>query len=521
MPDIQNIDMIKLLSRDELMFGRRDIYTSYDYIDANNVVQAVNEALSYHLTNFMDEDYLYWRRRGLSPVLIREKERNAFICNKVVENHPEEICSFKNGFMLPQPAFYVARDEGKQSAVDTLNEILRTSGKNDADNEVVDWFHTVGKGVLLVLPTGDRRRPLSCYSMDPRSAFVVYSMQPGKEPVMGVNMVTVNGRVKFDVYTRYQVFRLSGGEIGPMMTDIPVNEATAISVDDVEDNIIGEIPIIEYRYNSVNMGAFEGVLTLCTALDKIASNRLDGIEQFIQSLIVTYNVEFEAGVTSEDIRRMGIVPLKSTADSKGDIKILSEELNQSQTQTLADHLYDQMLTICMMPSNRKGGASTSDTGAASLYRDGWVQAETCASNTQDLFRKANKQFDRIACKVLGMMGIADIEPDDFELTFNRTEMANIQSKAQSLNTLLASGVAPILALSKSGVSNDPQSDYAMSKKYMDMIWGDPDEIEKAKQLAMEQGSPLNPEQQVQTEEGEATVIEEERATAQPEDGGGV
>ena len=521
MPDTHSVDLIKLLSRDELMFGRRDIYTSYDYIDAENVIQAVNEALSYHLENFMDEDYLYWRRRGISPVLVREKERNAFINNKVIENHPDEIVSFKNGFMLPQPAFYVAREEGKQSAVDTLNEILRTSGKQDADNEIVDWFHTVGKGALLVLPTGDRKKPIVCYSMDPRSAFVVYSMQPGKEPVMGINMVTVNGRVRFDVYTKYNVFRLSGGEIGPMVTEIPVNEATAISIDAIEDNIIGEIPIAEYRYNSVNMGAFEGVLTICTALDKIASNRLDGLEQFIQSLIVTYNVEFEGNVTAEDIRRMGIVPLKSTSDSKGDIKILSEELNQSQTQTLADHLYDQMLTICMMPSNRKGGASTSDTGAASLYRDGWVQAETCASNCQDLFRKSNKQFDRIVCKILRLMGIADLEPDDFELTFNRTEMANIQSKAQSLNTLLASGVAPVLALAKSGVSNDPQSDYTLSKKYMDMIWGDPDEVEKAKELAMEQGSALNPEQQAQTEEGEATVIEEERATDQPEDGGDV
>ena len=263
MPDTHSVDLIKLLSRDELMFGRRDIYTSYDYINADNVIQAVNEALSYHLENFMDEDYLYWRRRGISPVLVREKERNAFINNKVIENHPDEIVSFKNGFMLPQPAFYVAREEGKQSAVDTLNEILRTSGKQDADNEIVDWFHTVGKGALLVLPTGDRKKPIVCYSMDPRSAFVVYSMQPGKEPVMGINMVTVNGRVRFDVYTKYNVFRLSGGEIGPMVTEIPVNEATAISIDAIEDNIIGEIPIAEYRYNSVNMGAFEGVLTIC------------------------------------------------------------------------------------------------------------------------------------------------------------------------------------------------------------------------------------------------------------------
>ena len=500
----QRVNIDAIMSREETMFGRRDICSTYDNITAENVVAAVNYAMSYHMLNQEEEDYLYWRRRGMSPALVRTKERNEFILNKIVENHPDEIVNFKDGFMLPNPAFYVALSDDKQDAVNELNEIVRRSGKPAADNKIVDWFHTTGKGVLYVEPTGDRKTPIRCHSLDPRSAFVVYSMRPGKEPVMGISVVMVDGRVHFDVFTKTAVFRLTGGEVGRIMTDFPLQEATAITVESVEPNYIGEIPIIEYRYNSVNMGAFEGVLTMCTALDLISSNRVDGVEQFIQSLIVTYNVEFDEGVTAAKIRQLGYVPLKSTADSKGDIKILSEELNQTQTQTLADHLYDQMLTICMMPSNRKGGASTSDTGSASLYRDGWIQAETCASNTQDLFKESNRYFDRILCKILAMQGILDIEPDDFELMFNRTEMANIQSKAQSLNTLLASGVAPVLAFAKSGVSNDPISDYAQSEKWVKMIWGDPDKVDEAEQQT--------------TGQGEAKILQEERPTDQPDDG---
>lgn len=490
------VDIQAIMSREEAMFGRRDIYATYEDINAGNVVAAVNMAMSYHMANFEEEDYLFWRRRGMSPALIREKERNSYINNKIVENHPDEIVNFKDGFVLPTSAFYTARDDSKQEDVNKLNEYMYLSGKPIADNKVVDWFHTVGKGVLYAEPTGDREVPLKAYALDPRSSFVVYSMRPGNEPVMGVNVVMVNGKTHFDVYTKYWVFRLSGGTVGPIMTDIPLQEATAISVDSVEPNWLGEIPIIEYRYNSVNMGAFEGVLTMCTALDLISSNRVDGVEQFIQSLIVTYNVEFDEDVTADKIRKLGYIPLKSTADSKGDIKILTEELNQTQTQTLADHLYDQMLTICMMPSTRKGGSSTSDTGQASFYRDGFVQAETCASNTQDLFKESNRHFDRILCKVLKEMNLLDISPNDFELTFNRTEMSNIQSKAQALNTLLASGVSPVLALGKSGVSNDPISDYAMSEKWLKMIWGDPDEPEPKPEAIV-------PEQTVQTaEEGE-------------------
>ena len=488
------IDIEAVMSREEAMFGRRDIYSTFDDINADNVVAAVNYAMSYHMLNFEEEDYLYWRRRGMSPVLIRHKERNEFILNKVVENHPDEIVNFKDHFMMPTSAFYVALSDEKQEAVNALNEYVRKSGKPSADNKVVDWFHTTGKGVLYVKPTGDPKSPIKCYALDPRSAFVVYSMRPGNDPIMGINVVMANGKTHFDVFTKTTVFHLSGGEVGPIMTDIPMQQASAISIESMEPNVLGEIPIIEYRYNNVNMGAFEGALTLCTALDLLSSNRIDGVEQFVQSLIVTYNVEFDEDVTASKIRQLGYVPLKSTNDSKGDIKILSEELNQTQTQTLADHLYDQILTICMMPSNRKGGASTSDTGQASYLRDGFVQAENCAQNTQDLFRESNKQFDRILCKVLQLQGLLDIDPDDFELMFNRTEMANIQSKAQSLNTLLASGMAPVLAFAKSGVSNDPISDYAQSEKWVKMIWGDPDAPQP---------------------KGEANIDEVEKATDQP------
>lgn len=78
------------------------------------------------------------------------------------------------------------------------------------------------------------------------------------------------------------------------------------------------------------------------------------------------------------VREYGAIFLKSIGMDKADLKILSEQLDQTQTQVLVDYLYQQVLTICGMPSTTKGGTSTSDTGAAVLYRDGWYQADTYA-----------------------------------------------------------------------------------------------------------------------------------------------
>ena len=42
--------------------------------------------------------------------------------------------------------------------------------------------------------------------------------------------------------------------------------------------------------------------------------------------------------------------------------------------------------------------------------------------------------------------------------------------------MLGAGLAPELALAKSGISNDPVTDVAQSKKYLNLIWGDPDAV---------------------------------------------
>ena len=86
--------------------------------------------------------------------------------------------------------------------------------------------------------------------------------------------------------------------------------------------------------------------------------------------------------------------------------------------------------------------------------------------------------------------IKNLKHTDFALNFVRNETANMQSKAQSFQTLLAAGLHPELAAKKSGVSNDPVADIKMSEKYMRMIWGDPDAAEKAEESGNGQGEAI-------------------------------
>lgn len=502
------------------MFGRLDIYASFDDINEDNIVNELNEALVFHVRNMLQEEFLYWYTRGVQPILNRKKEVREDILNIVQVNTAAEIVDFKNGYFLTQPCSYVSRRKGAQGKVKQLNEYLYKSGKQEADNELADWFHRVGKAALFVEPGESKEDPFHAYALDPRSAFVVYSLRPGNKPVMGVNFVTVDGVAKFDVFTEDKVYHLTGTSVGKMITTEKNHDylVTATSVDSIESNVLGYIPIIEYRYNSINTSAFELAVPLIDELSNLTSNACDGVEQFIQSLAIAVNCEFPENTTITDIRKAGMIALRSIGENKADFKVLSEQLDQTQTKVLTDSIYDEILRICAMPSRSNGSSTYDTTGAAVLANFGWYQADAAARNTEDLFKKSNRQFDRIVVEILRRWNILDIDVNDFEINFIRNETANVQSKAQAFQTLMAAGLHPELAAAKSGISNDPVKDVKMSEKWLEMIWGNPEK--KAEELKQaEKTGDLQEEEEASS--SEAKIVESDNDNGENETGGAV
>ena len=88
------------------MFGRLDIYASFDDITEDNVKEELNSALIYHVRNMLQEEFLYWYRRNVMPILNRRKEVREDILNKVPVNIAASVVEFKNGYFLTQPASF-------------------------------------------------------------------------------------------------------------------------------------------------------------------------------------------------------------------------------------------------------------------------------------------------------------------------------------------------------------------------------------------------------------------------------
>lgn len=458
-------------------FGRRKIYTTVDNITLNNVIDVLQNVLAEHFANMQEEEYLYWYRKGKQPILNKKKEVRPEINHKIVQNIASEIVAFKNGYFLTQPTFYISRkkNEALTEKVNLLNDCLYLSGKQEADNTLVDWFHTVGIGVLFV-ESVDTEELVKAYAIDPRQAFVVYSNRPGNPPVMGVNLAIVNDEPMLDVFTKDTIYRVSG-VFADRKGRYVLNEMGSGLIVDTEPNYLGEIPIIEYTYDRSRMSSFEAVLPLLDAVNQIQSNREDGIDQFIQSLLIFYNCKLgddENGnpVTAARIREAGAIFLKSIGQDRADVKEINEQLDQTQTQVLVNDLVKQICDISGMPFTSEASTNNGSNNGAMYMSNGWQSADTMARGTEDIFKESNKMFDRIFLKILNQkIDGFDLKASDIDIQFTRNELDNILTKTQGALNLKSLGLSPELVLAKSGVSNDPSGDVSKSKEYIDRAFG--------------------------------------------------
>lgn len=423
------------------LFGRRIIYTDVTEINDENVLSILSDAYKVHQQNKTEIEYLYDYYKGKQDILDRVKDVRPEICNRIVVNRANEIVSFKVGYLMGEPIQYVSRDQTKSDAVMELNNVMYNIEKANKDKLLSEWNHICGTAYRYV---GIEEDDLMIYTLDPRYAFVVYSKQLGNKPLMGVSYtVDSNGKETFSVYTSHRYYEVSDN-------NITANEATPYE----------RLPIIEYPANNSRLGAFEIVIDLLDAINNTASNRADGVEQFVQALMVLKGVD----ITDEQFKELKeLGGIKVPAD--GDVKYLIQELNQTQTQTLVDDMYDEILTICGMP-NRNGGSSTSDTGSAVIMRDGWSSAEARAKDSETVFKESERKFLRVALEIFNTKHKADLQYSDIDIRFTRRNYENIQLKAQVLTIMLNNPkIHPKLAFEHCNMFTDSELAYSMSMEY--------------------------------------------------------
>ena len=92
-----------------ILSGRREIFTDETKITAENIPLILQEAFPIHQKNRIEIEYLQKYEKGIQPILHRVKEIRPEINCRVVENHANEITTFKVGYIFGSPITFVQR----------------------------------------------------------------------------------------------------------------------------------------------------------------------------------------------------------------------------------------------------------------------------------------------------------------------------------------------------------------------------------------------------------------------------
>lgn len=444
-------------------FGREVIYTNEDRIDRNNILKELGKSISAHNQNRREIDYLYNYYKGNQPVLYREKQVRPEINNKVVQNTAFFIVETKTADIASEPIQYVLRgaDEAKSEEVAKLNDLMESEDKSYNDICLCRWRSICGTAYRFIANDDGRSSILDetdfrISVLDPRLTYVVYynnglpaySVQIGKD--------TKNRNVYY-VYTNTEYFEIRGNQI--------VKSAA---------NGFFAIPVIEYPNNENRLSDIEITISLSDAINEMASDRQDGIKQFVQSFIKFVNCEMDAEKFTQ-LRQTGAFVVKSNnGDNKADVDIMSSELNQSESQVAIDDLFNKLLVIQGI-ANREGNTGGDTAGAVSL-RNGYIDSEKRAEINEPSFKKAEKQFLRIVLYALSVKQQTTLSISDIEIKISRSKMDNMLTKAETLKLLLDSGIYFERAIKSVGFFADPEQVAIESRDRMKVLY--PDTVEQ-------------------------------------------
>ncbi len=448
-------------------FGRKVLYASYkqEELTDDTIKEIINKVFPIHLFNWQDICYLEDIYKGNQPILFKTKKVRESINNIVVENYAYFMTEFKKGYIFGKPLKYVQIGETTNEEISELNKFMTRLRKHSKDTQLAESLYVNGIAHLLILPTkkDNAKVPFEIDVLDSKRTFVVYESDTGNKPLLAVTYYPVkrDGKKIFkgSIYTEnyYYEFEFGGSSIEKLENKTP--------------HILGQIPIIEYKLNKSRLGIVEITLSMQHALNKIASSDMDGIEQFIQSLVVFVNNDVDAE-TFKELMELGAVKIKSDSNLPADVKLLVNDLDHSNTDIYYQRTLSNMLNIVgvPIPSTKTSGG---DTGEARELGDGWTMADLRADQDELMFKNSELTMLEIAldiCKKDPKCSINDLDVEEVEIQFERNKSNNLLVKTQSLQNLRASQVSPKSALSVVGLWSDPNAVAEESQKFYGEDW---------------------------------------------------
>ena len=455
-------------------YGRKIAYTDAERITDENVVKIIGQCIGVFYGNKSAIRYLWRYYKGDQPVLYRTKVSNEDITNKILENHAYEIVQFKVGQTYGEPVQFISRkdDDAINNAVDELNDFMTDANKQEKDIKSGEWQSATGTS-FKAIQSKEGEIPFRITAPTPMNTFIIYN-RTTEEPMLAVQeLKDEDGRYYKLAFSETMSFKI-------------VNSNVVSS----KLHTYGGIPIVEYPNNHERISDIELVISMFDAINNMQSNRMDGIEQFVQSWIKFVNCDVDEEQFEKMKMNHALVVKSINKDNKSDVDIMTQELNQTQCQVAKDDLWDNALSILAIPTKQSNTGG--DTQGAVELRNGWDFSKTRAKLKDPIVKSSEKRLATVVLNTLRVSGNdLKLSIRDFEVQINHSPQDNMYTKSQTLLQLLQCGIHPIVAIKTVGLWGDAEKTFMLSKPYLDNLWKTIDDVEEQERKAQEIVAKLN------------------------------
>jgi len=442
------------------MFGRKVIYADFhaDEMNAETIAKILNDVFTIHVQNASEIDYLEKYYRGYQPIIGKKKEVRPTINNKVVENNAYFVTEFKKSYVFGEPIQYVQRGDVANKEVSTLNGYMLAKDKYPKDTELAESMYVSGIGHRIVLPSADFDSPFDIENLDSKNTFIVYSSYLPHERLFAFTYTigVKDSNLRGSVYTKNQYFEVNKDSI-----------SSAFNVVFKQNHILGDIPIFEYNLNKSRLGIIEVIMDLLNQINRITSDEIDGLEQFIQSILVFVNQDIDKEDYA-DLLDLGAVKIATSDPSRpADLKLLSNNIDHGNTKILHDRLLNTALQIIGIPKNNER-TSGGDTGQARMLSEGWTMADERAKQDEMQFKRCAKPELELILRICTLSPWSDINTltlKQVEQKFTRNKSDNFLVKSQGLMNQINSGVSPDVAMATTGLYSDTNEAFNKSMNF--------------------------------------------------------
>ena len=458
--------------------GRKKIYTDVPEITELNVIKVLRDAITVHNEVACDCEALINFVSGIQP-LQRVKSYRADIDIQDIDNVADEITNFKTSFNWGNPITLVQHGENdggsptESKAIAELNACYDAEKVRHKTQELANFVEVCGIAYTFTDVNTDYEEGDSYFKymvLDPRNAFVVRSSYyPDQRIMMNVSFrQDVIGNKYYTVFTKDRRFEIKNGYAAKK-----ADGTWDFGAGNNEKNPLGKLPFVEWVRNVDRTGCFERQIPELNALNILASDFANDVDQNTQCIWHANDIDFPTEVvkdekTGEEITRV-VHPssndwIETTTTPDGKTPFVNPLYVQyDYSGMLNNYLSKRALILqkCNVPSrNDNSGGST---GIAMSDATGWTQAEVEATQQDQL--KNDSKLDEVKIALVAMKlckgfksnsPLAKLKYSDVKPNIKRQKTYEMTTKINAFATAVSHGLDYKSMLNTINLFDDPQ-----------------------------------------------------------------